>query len=102
MTGRKPETDRCGAFALPHEVTRCIVDGCNMVCIEGMPNPEHVGRDADAYAENPGARTEVLRRHDSEQGDPAGEVEKPDTRRHAGQSWPYPNRLDQAKSHRSG
>lgn len=71
-------------LSIDEQFAGCVVDGGDVVGIEGMPHPEGVRRHAETEAEHPGAaELEVLGCRQDHQT-PADDVEEHDEPDHAG------------------
>ena len=75
---REEEADAQRPLAVAHQLARGVVDGADVVGVEGVAHAERVGRDADADAEDAGAELEVLRRDEAEQEAEADDVQGDD------------------------
>ena len=85
MAEREEEADAQRPLAVGHQLAGRVVDGGDVIGIEGVAHPERVGRDADADAEDAGAELEVLRRDEPEQQSEADDVQgDDDEREHSG------------------
>ena len=88
---QKPGADR--RLALADELAGGVVDRGDVVGVEGVPDAEHVGGQADADAEDAGAAEPVVVRGDREdQHAPADDVQQQDEAGHAGDRPPVPRR----------
>jgi hypothetical protein len=80
------------APAASHQLAGGVVDGGDVVGVEGVPQPEGVGEHADTDGEDRVVTAErvVLREHESEEDTQADDVQCDDERDHAGQRPPVP------------
>ncbi len=85
---REPEADRQRALALAHQLAGGVVDGGDVVGVEGVPHAERVRGEPHAGAEDLAADVVVLGRDDREQGEPADHVQREDEAAHTCQADP--------------
>ena len=78
----EPEPDRHRALAVVHELAGGVVDGGDVVAVEGVPHAQGVGGEADAEAEGLGAEAVVMRRDQEGDDAPADHVQADDDRGH--------------------
>src|SRR5947209_10471926 len=67
MPHGEPEADRLGPLAVGHQLARGVVDGGDVVRVEGMPQPEEIRGGAQTHTEYLGAGAIVMRRNDEYQ-----------------------------------
>ena len=85
VTHPEPEARRRGGGAVPDQLAGRVVDGRDVVGVEGVAGAEQEGGDAQADTEDTrAAHVEPLGRDDRDQHSPAERVEHDDDRRHAG------------------
>ncbi len=76
----EPEPDRPRSTALGQQLARRVVDGRDVVGVQGVTQAEHVGGDAEADAEDLRAHRQVLRGDDEEQQSETDDVHEQDDR----------------------
>lgn len=81
---REPEADRDRAPAVGQLLAGGVVDGGDVVGVEGVPHADGVGGEAQAQPEHPASDTGQLGgRNEGGQDPPAGDVKHEDEPRHA-------------------
>ena len=71
---REEESDGKGALPVAHQLAGGVVDGGDVVGVEGVPQAQGVGRQPDTNAKRLAAQAKPCRLHDVYQGDPAEKV----------------------------
>jgi hypothetical protein len=85
----EPEADTQRPLVLGDQLAGGVVDGRDVVRVEGVPHPQHIRRHAERDAvELSVAEPQVLRRDRAEQHPPADHVQQHDEARHAGEDQP--------------
>ena len=80
---REPEPDRDRSLAVGDELAGGVVDRGDVVGVEGVPQPVHVGRDPEAEAEDLGADVELGGHDEGEQQPERDDVQAEDDREQA-------------------
>jgi len=84
----EPEADAHRLLAVCHQLAGRVVDGRDVVGVEGVAHTQGVGRDAEPDADDL-ATDAVLRRHDEgEEHAPPDDVQQEDEQAHAGEAAP--------------
>ncbi len=84
----EPEADAHRPLALAHQLAGRVVDGGDVVGVEGVPHAEGVCRDAESHAEELAGDVVLLRRHDADEQPPADDVEQQHDDAHAEDAAP--------------
>ena len=86
---REEEPDAQRPLALAHELARRVVDRRDVVGVEGVAQPERVGREPDPRRERAtGPEAEVVRDDEAEEQPEADDVQADDGRREAAGARP--------------
>jgi hypothetical protein len=78
MAEGEPEPHRDRAFAVGHQLAGGVVDGRDMVGVEGVSQAQGVGGDAEPDAEHLRAHRVVPGNHDQQQRSPCDDVQQCD------------------------
>src|ERR1700722_12576593 len=90
MTETEEEADAQRPLLLVHELARGVVDGRDVIGVEGVTHPERVGEDPRAHTEDLGLADPVVMAESQGQHGPAHDMESDDRDGHTADPNPWP------------
>jgi len=82
----EPEPNAERPLVLAHELAGRVVDGRNVIGVEGVPHTEGVCRDAQSHTHELSTDGEAARGHEADQHSPADDVQQQDEASHSPQA----------------